>query len=376
MADLGFGATKQVMEAARDQLRAHFRTRADHLRREVIAEWKKENTYPFEDGDETPAQTAAREVFDVVAITASNVVNASERPARRLSLRLIREALEQDPGSLQRVLHDVLDLPQDRLDELSDLLDRTPLTSLIATSREVTNRLEFLAGLEELVLSPDVAKHLKERSQLHRILTAETWVFGDEYSLSADDESLTTVLKRHIDIMGREALADDAPGVTDLEGHTRIVDLMLARSLEQNRNRREHLVVELKAPKVAVSDDEAAQIRKYATAVAGDPRFDTVEVEWDFYVVSTEVKGSPAVERESTDRPFGQIMDAKGIRVWVVTWAEVIEAAKHRLKFVQQHLGYQPDTQQALKYLRAKHRNLLPDVLTEEGGEGAGADEE
>lgn len=366
-AELGYGQTKEVIESAQDQLREHFKARAADLRREVITEWKREHTYPFEDGDETPAQTAVREVFDVIAVTASSVVNASERPAQRLSLRLIREALEQDPGSLRRVLSDVLDLPQDRLDELSDLLDRTPLTSLIATSREVTNRLEFLAGLQELVLSPDVAKHVKERSQLHRILAAETWVFGDEYALGADDESLTTVLKRHIEILGRDELAEGSAPVTDLEGHTRIVDLMLARSLEQNRNRREHLVVELKAPKVAVGDDEAAQIRKYATAVAGDPRFDTADVKWDFYVISAEIKGSPAVERESDNRPFGQIMNAKGIKVWVLSWADVIEAAEHRLKFVRQHLGYQPDTQRALEYLRVKHEKLLPTALVDSG---------
>ena len=48
-------------------------------------------------------------------------------------------------------------------------------------------------------------------------------------------------------------------------------------------------------------------------------------------------------------------MDAKGIRVWVLTWGEVLDAAQHRLEFVQSHLRYQPSAQQALEYLRQTH---------------------
>jgi len=55
---------------------------------------------------------------------------------RRLSLRLLREALEHDPGSLQKVLEDVLDLPQEQLEELRELLERTSLDKIISASWE------------------------------------------------------------------------------------------------------------------------------------------------------------------------------------------------------------------------------------------------
>ena len=336
--DLDFGERKRLIEAARDELRDHFKLRAKERTREQIEKWKAEKTYPFEGDPKNETEQVVRDVFDVVALSASGVVNASETRSRKLSLALIREALEQDPGSLHRVLRDVLDLPQEQLEELDAILARTPLTALIATSREIANRLDFLKGLEELVLNPQIKRHVKERSQLHRILASETWVFGEEYGLAVDDGSLTTVLKRHIQLLGRDELAEDIGPVTDLEGHDRIVDLMLARSLAQTRNRREHLVIELKRPSVNVSDDEASQIRKYATAVAGDPRFNSVDVQWDFFVVSTDIKGSPAIERESENAPFGQLFNARGIRVWVFTWGEIIDAALHRLKFVQHNL--------------------------------------
>ena len=359
MANLDSGERKRLLEAAKDAMRDHFRARIHEKTREQIDQWKTERTYPFEGEPKDQTEQTVRDVFDVVALSASSTVNASEVRSRRFSLRLLREAVEQDPGSLRRVLNEVLDLPQERLDELSTILDKTPLSALIATSREIANRLEFLRGLEELVLNPDIKKHVRERSQLHRILAGETWIFGEEYGLAADDESLSTVLRRHVALLGRNDIATDRP-VVDTEGRTRIVDLLLARSLEQSRNRREHLVVELKAPSVAVGDDETLQIRKYANAVATDPRFNTVDVQWDFYVVSSDVRGMSLRERNSEDRPFGQITRTDGIRIWVFTWAEIIEAAQHRLKFVQKNLEYHPTADQALAYLRQAHDKYLP----------------
>lgn len=372
MANLDSGEKKRLIEAAKDAMREHFRTRIQEKTREQIERWKTERTYPFDGEAKDPTEQAVRDVFDVVALSASSTVNASEVRSRRFSLRLLREALEQDPGSLHRVLHEVLELPQDRLDELSVILDKTPLSALIATSREIANRLEFLRGLEELVLNPDIRRHVRERSQLHRILAGETWIFGEEYGLAADDESLTTVLKRHVALLDRDDIATDAP-VLDEDGHTRVVDLMLARSLEQNRNRREHLVIELKAPSVRVGDDETLQIRKYANAVAADPRFDTVDVQWDFYVVSSGVRGMTDRERNSEDRPYGQITRADGLRIWVFTWAEIIEAAQHRLKFVKRNLEYHPTADQALAYLRATHEKYLPPQVAEPQKQAASA---
>lgn len=365
VADLGSGDSKAVIESARDKLREYFKERAKEKTREQITEWKDQNVYPFEGEAESKVEQAARDVFDVVALSASSAVNASEKPGRRLSLRLLREALENDPGSLHKVLGEVLDLKQDRLEELSALLDRTPLTALIATSKEITDRLEFLKGLEELVLG-DGSKHVKERSQLHRILAGETWVFGEEYALAADDNSLTTVLKKHLEYLGRSELAEDVSGeVLDAEGSRAIVDLMLARSLSQQRNRREHLVIELKAPKVKVGDEQAQQIKKYADAVAADPRFNTNEVSWDFIIVSGEVTGITDRERRATNTPYGQITDADGLRIWVLTWADVLDDAGHRLKFVRDLLDYQPDAEQALEYLRTTHEKYLPEQIAE-----------
>jgi hypothetical protein len=44
----------------------------------------------------------------------------------------------------------------------------------------VAQRLEFLSALEAMLFDPDLKKNFKERSQLHKILEENTWLFGEQ----------------------------------------------------------------------------------------------------------------------------------------------------------------------------------------------------
>lgn len=362
LAELSAGSTADVIESARDKLREHFRERAADRRREVIEAWKTANVYPYDAAPTTEIERTSRELFDVVAFTASDAVSGDQK-SQKFVLRLLREALETDPGHLRRVLEDVLELDAARLADLNQLLDRTTLAAIVAAARSITDRLDFLRALEELVFEKGVREHVLERSQLHRILAAETWVFGEEYHLVADDESLTNVLRRHLAILKRDELA--AEKVTDEKGRTRIVDLMLAKSLEHATNRREHLVIELKRPTVKVGHEEVAQIRDYAQAVADDSQFDKSTTQWDFWVVSTDV--DEAVRRQASQRGREPGLlddyDDVNVRIWVKTWGQIIQDATHRMKFVRQQLEYSSGRDESIQYLHERHQDYVPEPL-------------
>jgi hypothetical protein len=365
-----------IIDASKTQLKKHFKERSEDERRRQVDEWKAENVYPFDDEPESATETASRELFDVVAVTARSVVNSGESDSKRFSLRLLREAVEQNPGSLHRVLNEVLGLPEKELLELDKLLDQTSLSKVIAASRAITNRLDFLAGLEHLVMDKDSKDKLLERSQLHRILADETWVFGEEFNLTADDESLNAVLKAHVKLLGRDDLAPEelrAPVEGAGERKRAIVDLMLARGIPQGRNRLEHLVVELKRPSVAIGPKELQQVRDYAFAVASDDRFSKTDVEWDFYAVSTSLAGTVEEDASQVGQPQGLATTYKDgrVRVWAKTWAELIQDARHRHKFVKDRLDYAPSAQEAFRYLKEAHAEFLPEAV-DGGGDAAG----
>lgn len=357
-----------LIDAAKRIIGEHFTERQRARSRTVIEQWRKERVYPYEAEPAGIVETAARDLFEVVAVAAAPAVNASEdKTSRRLALSLLRQAVETEPSAVDEILQQVLDLPADQIEEFRHLVRRTGLASMIKASKAITNRLEFLQVLRILVFQPDVKKKVHERSELHRILENETWVFGEEFGLTASDQTLTTVLKEHVKLLGREDLAPTEE-VKDANGHRRVLDMLLARQVPNARKKHEHLVVELKAPGVVLGNDEITQIKNYAQAVARDPRFDRLDTAWDFILVSTEMSEFAKAEASQKDRPDGLVWDIDGIRVWARTWAEIIDDAEYRLKFVKDRLGYAPSDEQALEYLRQTHAEFVPEPLREPGG--------
>lgn len=67
---------------------------------------------------------------------------------------------------------------------------------------------------------------VKERSQLHRIIAQNCWLFGEEFGLSVDDRSLTEVLIAHKKMLDPDIVID-AP-VKHISQTRGIVDLMLS----------------------------------------------------------------------------------------------------------------------------------------------------
>ena len=327
-----------VLEAGRNALREHFRARGAEQQAEVIEEWKSEQVYPYEEEALSKVEGVERDLFDVVAVTAARAVNSTtDRVGRKFSLRLLRQAVEQSPSALRRVLSEVLELPDEKLAELDALLERTSLTSIIALGKVVADRLDFLAGLRELVFDPQTKKAVLERSQLHRILANEVWLFGDEYTLAVDDEGLSAALEQHIKILGREKTAEDVDPVTLEDGSRAIVDLLLSATIPNAMQQHDHLVVELKRPSTKPGPEELTQISEYADAVARDPRFNKLDVRWNFWLVSTEMNEYVKGQASQPNLPPGvvsQPLDGR-VTIWAKTWSEIIDACEHRLKFVR-----------------------------------------
>jgi hypothetical protein len=212
----------------------------------------------------------------------------------------------------------------------------------------------------------EAKEKLKERSQLHKILEQNTWILGEEYNLWASDKDLTTVLKAHRAKLDPDLVIDDPVKVINKQRG--IVDLMLSRA--QRRHRKddiEHLVIELKAPKVKVNADHLTQIEGYALAVEEDPRFNRVSgLRWYFWVVSDEFDSQVNARIKNGPDPQRRLIQ-KGERVsiGIKTWGEILEENNARLQFLKEKLEHKADEGQALAHLQEKHREFLEGVLVD-----------
>lgn len=369
LADLGAEPQASIVDAAKDALRNHFKARAEDRRRSIISEWVAEGSYPYTTvpEHESPTERTGRQLFDVVAVTASSAVNTGDERSRRLSLRLIREALEANPASLHDVLQSVLELAPDRVDELGELLKNVSLASVIATSKRISDRLKFLTGLDAILFDTDSRKDLTERRQLHRILANETWIFGEEYALTGDDEPLTKVLKKYLAHLDDDTELAEAGPVLRHDGTNPIPDLVLTRTAEIAQDRVENLVVELKRPSATIGATELMQIEKYALAVTRDERFNRPNVTWDFWLIGNKLDEFAESRRKQTAMPHGYIQHTDRYRVQVRSWSEVLSDARHRHKFVERSLDYHANHDDGVEYLRRTHAQYLPASIGDDG---------
>ncbi|WP_432733113.1 ATP-binding protein [Microbacterium sp. MM2322] len=364
----------QVVHAARSALRAHLAESTRRREAETVRRWRAEGVYPYKTDPKTGVERATQDAFKVVAMAASRTVDESKSlSSKALALGLLKETFESDPEALLPILRQFSQLPVARIEELKQILDRTTLAQLIALGKEVGTRADFISGLNALIFDRKTKKRMLERRQLHRILAHETWIFGEEWSITGDDERLTEVLKKYLTKLGADVeLASGAPVLRE-DGSDAIPDLVLGRQLETRANQFEHLVVELKRPSHRLTDEDVMQIRSYASAITNDERFDQPNSHWEFWLIGNEVSDTVAEQREQSPLPFGVVQQSKRYKIVVRTWAEIIGDAEHRLKFVQKSLQYESSRDDGLASMRERYAEYLPEAAFEDADTDAAA---
>jgi hypothetical protein len=363
-------ALTNVVDEARRKIKELFRERASERAKIVVEDWKAKNLYPYEGEAGTQIERAERQIFDIVAVTVQEAnADFSEipRPQMALHLRMLRHAIERSPTELQRILDEVLRLPKRKQKELAVLLDETDLSAIISAATMIADRLKFLQGLRIILFDHEAKGRLKERSQLHKILETNTWIFGEEFNLWASDRELTTVLKIHKKKLDPDLIIDEP--VKLLTRNRGIVDLMLSRSQKRHRaDEYEHLVIELKAPKVKLTSKELTQIKDYALSVARDPRYHRVAgVRWHFWLVSDEYDDFVQSEIASGPDPERRLVNrSANVSIGVKTWGEILDENNARLQFVKEALEHNADEGQALAFLEERHREFLEGVVIQD----------
>lgn len=358
----------QMKEAARDTLQDYFRRRHAEEAKNVADRIRQEGIYPYSQQPKSPVEKAEQQVFDICAATIHEFLPGFEnadKNSRRFTYRILREALESNPTNVSLIFKEVLKLTEEQQADLVHLLGRTSLGAIIHTAKTVSDRLAFINGLEQILHDKTIRKHLKERTQLHRILVEELWIFGDEYTLGADDVSLKSVLSEHRSILGLPDLDSQVPKaeVADLDD---IPDLLLWRQyLRGRKDEYEHLVIELKRPTVKISLEEIHQVKRYATKVLENKHFDKQKTRWTFIALSDGIAQDAEEDVSQRDRQPGHVASGKHHDIWVRTWSEVIQEAKIRLHWLQERLELAvSDNSEGMSYLRGKYAHLLPSQVT------------
>ena len=362
---------RRFKDLVRGNLKSYFRSRQAEEAQHVADRIRGEGIYPYSHIPKSPVEKAEQQVFDIRAATVHEFLpqfDNADKNSRQFTYRLLREALESNPTNLNRIFNDVLKLSEEQQEHLANLLEKTTLGAIITAAKTVSDRLAFINGLEQILHEKTIRSHLKERTQLHRILVEELWLFGDQYTLGSDDVSLKTVLDIHRGVLGLAPLDKQTKKtVTDLAD---VPDLLLWQQyLRRSKDEFEHFVIELKRPTVSVSQTEIGQVKRYASKVVSNKYFDKQKTRWKFVVLSDGIAEDAKADVNQLNREPGLVTSSSDYEIWALTWAQVIQAAKIRLNWIQEKLELTVDsTSEGMGYLREKFGHLLPDEARRSDG--------
>lgn len=249
-------------------------------------------------------------------------------------------------GHLSSILSNILKLNNKLVDKFSALLEKSELESIIEFSDKVATKCEELEFLEKIVYS-DISANVKERKELHKFLEHMLWVFGEEYQDSTkllSDKSLVNNLQelRNKFLKYKPSKKDD--NISELKDRKikSITDLFLYSERILDAQKKEVLIVELKAPKVKISPKELDQVMRYASEIEEMGVFPD-RVNYKILLVSSDINRRATFDingrQTNTDNPYFYFQNEnKNIEVWVMKWSDIFENIKRKLSYLTEAL--------------------------------------
>jgi hypothetical protein len=376
----------------------------------VLNQIFENESYPFKKAPATPLEeaqiTAFNAVLGALAFENSTVVSPKKTTVLAMVFPLLQRLMSGDALLGENIDH-LLELGEEHAQKFKRVFSRTKLSSILDRYNRLQHRRIFLDALDKLVHVSAYSRELLERTQLHKIVEQEIWIFGPEYdqqNLITSDKSLITLLREHV---RRKDIFFDAPSEQDVLDKiaefietnksdvskclNKIPDLVLAKQVNtfSPDGGTQCLIVELKRPTVKIDKACREQARDVFEGVLNGTRGGGLVIDethrWRYCLVSTEIDDELLPEF-SGNHHLEEKMEGKYI-IDALTWREIIANAKKRLKAELHNIQIEidePDCQELLaEYgrlfgVKAVHPEAVVGEAVssssegEEGGLGAG----
>lgn len=329
----------KVMEHIRDELGDYFRVRQAEKSGELIQGLKDAGVYPYEGDPQTEVEKRERQVLDIAIHAVSSYsrdFKRAENPLKKITLGLLREAVRHNPEAIHNILHHVFNLPKNRQDEFSSLLQKTKLGNIISASTLIADRIVALEVLKGIVFNPMHRRTVKERGELDVLVQANTWIFGENFHITLSETGLSRIMQR---VSEELSGSRSRRKITKLDGSIGRVDSFLGRLVpHQDRLHREFLLIELKRPSLKITRKETDQLEDYVNAIRQQPDFLDTSTYWNFYIVTGEYDDDVRERITQQGRPSGVLFAKETHIVWVKTWSQLIRECEARLHFIAEKL--------------------------------------
>lgn len=331
---------KNLLESIRSYIDEFFQEKYKEYY-EFKGKLKSDSFYPYIKF--SPSSESKRNVFNQIAYHLEKEYNLLRNNVtiRKVIYPLVDRAINN--GNIESIVNSILDLKDEKLEKFKDLLKKVNLDEVIEFSEKIARRNQFLDFLYKIIYE-EPSKFLKERSQLHKIIEKELWLFGEQY------ESTTKLfsdknLEKNLEELSKKHLSDQ-PTVEDEnlievrdEKLRTITDLFFFNEKRIGENESEIMVVELKSPICKITQKEIGQIDKYAFQIGTKGNFP--KVKYKLILISSDLnefaQSQIGIVEES--QPFlYKINKEKNISIYLYKWSDLIHSLRKKLSYMSNSL--------------------------------------
>ncbi|TWI79018.1 histidine kinase/DNA gyrase B/HSP90-like ATPase [Lacibacter cauensis] len=341
---LGEEEVKGIKENVKEIINDFFKSRNKKFEK-FLSDLEKDRYYPYK--EELPPSKAQEIIFKKAAylIEEQHELIKKNDSIRTFLYPLLDKAISN--GDVEYIFRKILKMSDDNVQKFRSLLEKTDIEDVVHFANLVSDKLEFLNFLHELTYG-DISAYLKERSQLHKIIENELWVFGENYNGTPQlwsDKKIGNILKEIREkYFNYEPSVDDGNLITKEGTPDDITDLFFFNEKVNDSDEREIMVVELKSPKCAIGEKELNQIDRYAFTIEENSGLPSNKVKYKLLLISSKLtkfaKSKVRSRRTSfPEHPF--LYDKKlekNVEVYVMEWAELIEQNKRKLGYLSNQL--------------------------------------
>lgn len=333
-----------------------------------LKDLEKDRYYPYQN-NEYPASKSQEILFKKVAylLEDEHKLIQKDDKIRNFLYPLLDKAIGN--GNIEYIFKKVLKLSDESLEKFHNLLEKTDLEDVVHFASIVAEKIEFLEFLYELTYG-EISEHLKERSQLHKIVENELWLFGENYNGTPklwSDKKIGNILNELREKFFTYEPTEDDENLIELEdnGLNDITDLFFFNEKITDSSIKEIMVVELKSPKCAISKKELNQIDEYAFTIEQHSALPNDKVKYKLLLISSKLTKFAKSQVNSRrlnfpDNPF--MYDKKterNIEVYIMEWSELIEQNNRKLGYLSNKLNIKD------KSVKAKFEKEYSELIDE-----------
>ena len=338
ISDLGHSEWKNLKEFIKENINEFFKEKNQKFSTFVKKLNEDKSTIKINEVSSSKMQMS---IFNKIAYLIEDDYKILEKDdkSRFIIYPLINEAIKD--RKIRVIFEEIANLKPETKEKLYNLLEKTDLENIIHFASSVAGKLEFLDFLHEITYG-DISKVLKERSQLHKIIETNLWLFGENYNDTPclwSDKKIGNILgelhQKHM--LYLPSIEDD--NIIHGAGLNDITDLFFLSEKLNDNDEREIMIVELKAPNCSIGMKELNQIDRYGFTIEQNSSLPTEKTRYKLILISSKAndfaQSKLKASRTKYKSPYiYEVKEGKNIEIQVMTWSEIIETNKRKLKYM------------------------------------------